>query len=410
MTEWRFTRLEDIASNEKSAISKPYGSAILKDDYRSTGVPVVRGVNLARGLFHDDDFVFVSPKLADKMPGANLAAGDLVFTHRGTIGQVSMIPRSPRYDRYVASTSHVKVRLDPARTAAEFYYYWFQSTAGRESILVHSSSVGVPGIAQPVSAIKSLLVPLPPLSVQRSVAQILGAIDSKIDANNRSVDLLVELADSRFTQASILALRDGPVIFDEVASVGGGGTPKTSVPDYWGGRIQWATPTDVTNLRAPYLSRTARNITDGGLVACSSPLYPTGSILMTSRATIGAFAINQVPVAVNQGFIVVNARNPANQWWLYHEMRARVDEFLNHANGATFLELPRRKFRSMTMQTPTGEHARSFAARVGPLHEMAAQLMKESEILASTRDELLPALLSGQIRVRDAELVVEEVV
>ncbi len=96
MTEWPLVRLGDIAADERSAISKPYGSAIIRDDYRDAGVPVVRGVNLARGRFYDAEFVFISEDLADRMPGARLQPGDLVFTHRGSVGQISMIPRAPR--------------------------------------------------------------------------------------------------------------------------------------------------------------------------------------------------------------------------------------------------------------------------------------------------------------------------
>ncbi len=99
-----------------------------------SGVPVVRGVNLARGIFHDDDFVFIDSTVADRMPGAELNSGNLVVTHRGTIGQVSMIPRTPGYERYVASTSHVNqaVRLDPKRAVPE-YYYWLVCITPRQA-------------------------------------------------------------------------------------------------------------------------------------------------------------------------------------------------------------------------------------------------------------------------------------
>ena len=117
-------RFEDLADSSKSAFSKPYGSAILKEDYLPRGVPVVRGVNLRNGIFFDDDFVFISEVKADRMPGANLTSGDLVFTHRGTIGQVSMIPWNRKHNRYVLSTSHVKARLNPKRAVPEFYFYY----------------------------------------------------------------------------------------------------------------------------------------------------------------------------------------------------------------------------------------------------------------------------------------------
>src|SRR5579859_6099960 len=185
MTEWPTIQFQELADESKSAISKPYGSAITKEDYVPQGVPVVRGVNLRNGIFLDDEFVFIDEKKADQMPGANLISGDLVFTHRGTIGQVSMIPRYPRYPRYVLSTSQVKARLDSKRALPEFYYYWFSSSAGQHELLGNTSTVGVPGLGQPVATIKSLRVPHPPLLVQKAVAAVLGALDDKIAANGR---------------------------------------------------------------------------------------------------------------------------------------------------------------------------------------------------------------------------------
>src|SRR5690606_5506851 len=122
------------------------------------------------------------------------------------------------------------------------------------------------------------------------------------------------------------------------ATVAGGGTPSTKVEGYWGGEIAWSTPTDVTALTAPYLFETGRTITAKGLENCASQLYPAQSILMTSRATIGAFALPQMPAAVNQGFIVVLPPTEELRWWLFHEMRSRVEEMISLANGSTFLE------------------------------------------------------------------------
>lgn len=239
-------------------------------------------------------------------------------------------------------------------------------------------------------------------TTQRAIAEVLGALDDKIAANEQAVSTIQTLADAEFIRAAG-GTNLTPSTFETVAEVGGGGTPKTSVPEFWEGAISWATPTDITKLPAPYLSSTSRTITPEGLASCSSPLYPQGSILMTSRATIGAFAVAQGPLAVNQGFIVVNAKSPRLQWWLFHDMKSRVSEFVSYANGATFLELPRRRFRDLAVAVPDDSAAEAFANRVGPLHAASAQLLTESQTLATTRDQLLPLLMSGKITVKDAE-------
>lgn len=190
--------------------------------------------------------------------------------------------------------------------------------------------------------------------------------------------------------------------FGEIAAVGGGGTPSTTVPEYWDGAVSWATPTDITALRGPYLSATARTITNKGLANCASALYPVGSILMTSRATIGAFALAKAPTAVNQGFIVVTPKND-DTYWLFHEMRSRIDEFVAHANGATFLELSRGNFKRLRVRLAGDNATKDFEARVGPLHNSASTALDENRTLAATRDALLQALMSGRLRVADLD-------
>ncbi|MBL8927472.1 MAG: restriction endonuclease subunit S [Pseudonocardia sp.] len=402
-------QLQELAADEKGAISKPYGSAILREDYRSSGVPIVRGVNLARGIFVDDGFVFIDTALADSMPGASLRSGDLVFTHRGSVGQVSMIPRRAKYERYATSTSQVKARLDPFKALPEFYYYWFQSAAGRGSILQSVSAVGVPGLVQPVDTVKRLLVPLLDLPDQQAVVNVLGAIDEKILLNERTGVVIEELTRAKFLAAASREVPKAPVSFASICVVGGGGTPRTTVSQYWDGDVCWATPTDVTALSGPYLEGTARSISDAGLAACSSPLYPEGSILMTSRATIGAFAVAGRPMAVNQGFIVVNPLDKRLKWWIFHEMQSRVDEFVNQANGATFLELGRGKFKNLPVCLPDDAVMLRFCTEADELHAAARNALIESAQLAELRDALIPALISGRLRVRDAEKQVEDV-
>lgn len=288
-----------------------------------------------------------------------------------------------------------------------FLAYVIASPSFTAHILASQTGTAVPHVS--AAQILSFATRVPPLDAQRGIAEVLGALDDKIAANDRVTGTAEALADSIFLRARSVAGESEVRAFGDVAQVLGGGTPSTRVPEYWDGDVRWATPTDVTRLSTPYLSETARTITDAGLGACASSVYPAGSILMTSRATIGAFAIAQIATAVNQGFIVVNAKDSRHQWWLYHDMRSRVPEFISHANGATFLELPRGRFKVLPVAVPADDEIDAFNDEVQPLHDLAAQVTRESALLATTRDELLPLLMSGKVRVRDAEKRVEEV-
>jgi type I restriction enzyme S subunit len=330
--------------------------------------------------------------------------GDVLFVCKGSPGRVAVVPDPVPF---CIAQDMVALRADPAVVDPLYLYYRLADKDVQESIITMHVGTMIPHFKKGDFG-KLRFAVHESLTEQRAIAETLGALDDKIAVNDSIVKTLQELADARFDEAA-MGLTPGEKTFASVAEIRGGGTPKTSVEDYWGGNIAWVTPTDVTALTSPYLRDTTRKITDAGLAACGSSLNPSGSILMTSRATIGAFAIAQVPVAVNQGFIVVNATDPDVQWWLFHEMRSRITELLSYANGATFLELPRGRFKEIPIRLAEPGVMRQFSAEVGAMHRTAAHISAESSELASTRDELLPLLMSGRMSAKFAEKVVGEV-
>lgn len=251
--------------------------------------------------------------------------------------------------------------------------------------------------------LQALEIDLPPLDVQRNIARTLRSLDAKRVHSGVLATTCLDLAQSLHEQASATPpSREGT--FSDFADVGGGGTPSTKVAANWSGPVRWATPTDVTRLSHPYMWETERTLTRAGLAACASPEYPAGSILMTSRATIGAFAVAQQPMAVNQGFVVVQAKEPMARWFIFHEMRSRVDEMLARANGSTFLELSRSSFKSMAVALPSLTVLREFDAKAELLHERATRAIQERVAVERLLRELTPALTSGAAPVGPLEV------
>ena len=376
----------------------------LGSDFVSEGVPVVSANNVRDGRLDLDDVRFVAPDVAVKWMSTTTRKGDVILTSEAPVGRVARVPSD---DPLVLGQRLFGLRGRPDVLDNGFLYYALQTNENQHQLEGRSTATTVSGIRH--STLLQLRLRLPQIHQQVAIAEVLGALDDKIAVNSTLADRLVRLTDQIFRRA-----RDGAparvVTFDEVATAGGGGTPSTKVADYWDGDVLWVTPTDVTALGSPYLDLTARRITSAGLAKCSSALYPVDSILMTSRATIGAFALAKVPVAVNQGFIVAHAKDRMAQLWLFHEMRSRVDDFLAHANGATFLELSKGKFKALQVAWPDDPAAfDGFKKEIGPLHDRAYDAAVESRRLAELRDTLLPHLMSGRITVREAEKQVEEV-
>ncbi len=168
-------------------------------------MPVIRGANMSNGRFIlEDDFVFVTDEKKRKDLQSNLARpGDLIFTQRGTLGQVAIIPDDASFSEFVVSQSQMKASLDPEKADTVFYYYFFSSQKVVDTILNMTSSSGVPHIN--LGTLKDFEVPVPPLSTQQRIAGILSAYDDLIENNRRRVALL--------EQASLLLYREWFVHF-----------------------------------------------------------------------------------------------------------------------------------------------------------------------------------------------------
>jgi len=110
----------------------------------------------------DGKFVYLAEEKADELIGSNCKAGDIVFTHRGTIGQVGLIPYG-KFERYVISQSGMKLTVDSSRMNNEFLFYFFKSKFGQYQLLKTESQVGVPSISNPLTSLKAIEIPVPKL-------------------------------------------------------------------------------------------------------------------------------------------------------------------------------------------------------------------------------------------------------
>jgi type I restriction enzyme S subunit len=156
-----------------------------------------------------------------------------------------------------------------------------------------------------------------------------------------------------------------------------------------------------------FIEHSGRQITPEGLAGCSATVFPAGSVMMTSRATLGVVAINVEPACTNQGFITCVPNERVSAAHLYFWTKSNLPLIESLASGATFKEITKRAFREIEFLIPSHDLRRAFVSVVEPMLSLIANLIRQNANLRTTRDLLLPKLVAGKIDVSDLDIDTE---
>lgn len=194
----------------------------------------------------------------------------------------------------------------------------------------------------------------------------------------------------------------------EEVEIVGGGTPSTKDESYWTlGMHAFCTPKDMSTLPTKILLNTERLLTDKGVAKVSSGQLPSGTVLMSSRAPIGYLAIADVPVTVNQGIIAMVKQERFSELFLLCWASCNMDKIMARANGSTFLEISKKNFRPIPFLLPEDDIRKAFNRQTDTITKRLITCTRNMKELSAIRDTLLPQLLSGEMRIPEAEKLVE---
>jgi len=192
----------------------------------------------------------------------------------------------------------------------------------------------------------------------------------------------------------------------DLAQVVSGGTPKTSVANYWNGYIPWATPADLSRIVGPYISETPRQLTDDGLKACSARVMPAGSVLLSSRAPIGHVAINTQPMATNQGFKSLIPGDQLDAKYLYYWLKANRAYLESLGNGATFKEIGKRTVENIEIPVPHVNEQR----RIATILDKADAIRIKRREMVSYLDALEQSIFESMFKADSQHQTLDDVV
>lgn len=167
----------------------PFGSNIKVECFVEEGIPVLNGSNLNGVVLNEDSFRYVTEKKADSLGRANAYRGDVVVTHRGTLGQIVFIPQDSLYDRYVISQSQFRVKCNE-KILPEYLVYYFHTRIGQHKLLSNASQVGVPALARASTTFQMIEIEVPDLESQKKIVGLLETIRRKAEVNNAINDNL----------------------------------------------------------------------------------------------------------------------------------------------------------------------------------------------------------------------------
>jgi len=247
------------------------------------------------------------------------------------------------------------------------------------------------------SDLKKLKIPLPTLEEQEKIASFLTSVDRKIEQLVKKETLLKDykkgVMQKIFNQEIRFKADDGSDFceweekyFKEVGEVISGGTPETDKLKYWNGDIQWFTPTEIKD---KYIKFSKRTITTLGLQKSSAKILPIGTLLLTSRATIGDISIALHECTTNQGFqsIIVNDEN-INEF-IYYWILENKKEFIRKSSGSTFLEINKTEINKIKIHLPSIEEQTKIANFLSVIDTKIEKTQKQLEQTKEFKKALL---------------------
>lgn len=356
-----------------------------------------RGVRWGRVRMSE---AILAPLTGADIRDLRLTHGDVLMCEGGEIGR-SAVWSNEIPEAYFLNTLHrlrSRGEFDPNLLVA-FFEYW----AGTGEL---SAVVGKATLAH-LTKENLLRVPLPTPAgpEQRAIARTLADADDLIATLERLIakkqaikqGMMQQLLTGR-TRLPGFSNEWLDCTLGDLASVTGGGTPSTRVDAFWGGEIPWITPAEIKSRGSGLVSSSKRTITHEGLASSAATLLPAGSVLVTSRASIGNCAVAAVPVSTNQGFTSMVPKDSRSTWFLYYWIQQYRLELQSLAAGSTFLEISASKVSTISVSRPSLEEQAAIGAAMRDadteLDVLNGRLVKARSI----KTGMMQQLLTGRTR------------
>ena len=403
--KWEKVKLGDIATCIQPG---PFGSQLHNSDYSKEGTPIIMPKDIVGGAIVHSGLLKVSEEHVKRLSRHQVYEGNLMVARKGDVRKCAYITANE--NGWMTGSDCLKVVLDESKCYPKFIYYQLRSEhIGR---WLEKVSIGATMPSLNTGLLSGIEMVLPPIEIQKQIVGILSVYDDLIENNQKQIKLLEEAArrlykewfvDLRFPGHENTKIVDGVpegwniCPFSSKVDIMSGGTPKTSIPDYYNGRIPFYTPKDSDGAFFAY--KTQMNITEGGLKNCNSRLYPPKTVIITARGTVGKTTILAVPMAMNQSCYALKMKENDAPYYLFFALNNEIKALQTMANGGVFNTIIGKTFDSINIQIPKDPLIYGFEETVRPFMEQIKNKLQANSKLVEARNRLLPKMMSGEVEV-----------
>lgn len=324
-----------------------------------------------------------------------VVAGDLILSNSMSFGRafITLI------NGYIHD-GWLRLRPNEEVLDRNYLYYFLISNFAQNQFKAIATGSVVNNLK--TETVKAIKIFLPPLKIQKKIANYLDDIDEKIELNNAINNNLEQQAQAYFDKLFIINADPNwaKCTLSDIGSVIAGGTPSKSKPEYYADQgIAWITPKDLSVDKSKFISRGENDISELGFSKSSATKMPAGTILFSSRAPIGYIAIAQNEVTTNQGFKSVIPNENIGTPYAYFLLKNLLPIIEGMASGSTFKEISGAAMKSVPTVIPDANTIQLFSNFCEPIFKEQEVLESENKHLSVLRDSLLQKLMSGEIDV-----------
>lgn len=375
----------------------PFGSNIKVECFVDKGVPVLNGSNLEGFELSEKSFRYVTEEKADSLKKANAHKGDIVITHRGTLGQIAYIPQTAKSERYVISQSQFRIKCNE-KILPEYMVYYFHTPIGQHKLLSNASQVGVPALARPSTTFQQIEIEVPELSTQKKIVKLIASLQGKIKTNTEINDNLQQQAQALYKLCFPYSIDDDLPAGWRIGTVG----EIIEIHDSKRIPLSGAERAKMEKKTYPYYGAAAL------MDYVDDYIFDGKYLLLGEDGTVAddaGYPILQYVWGkfwVNNHAHILTGKLGFNVESLYMLFKQTPVKAI--VTGAVQPKISQANLRSIQVVIPPQKLLTDYNNQIAPLFALLRTNEEANKSLAALRDTLLPKLMSGEIDVSDIRL------